>query len=142
MMLPTSFGDHRIDLRIRRADFERPDANTGMSGHQFDGVLHALGFKDQDSADLLFGFGVGPIGRMDAAATETKRLCQGCIHERFAARKVAIISQKIVVCHALLHHALQFLLPHGLELRLIRIPKANESHVVSPIPVNEMNDIQ
>src|SRR5262245_28486350 len=123
------FGNESVDLLVGRTNLERSEPNAWVLRQQFDGVVHILGFEDEEPAQLLLGLGEGTIRDHHLAVPPPQRLGVADALQRLASRNpMTAFVKHLVKGETLLHHVGLLFRRHGVPNSLVSVSKADESH--------------
>src|ERR1700744_4001918 len=115
-----------------RANLPRTIPGSWMLAHELDCMIHVPRLKDENAAELFFGFGIGAVGGRDLSVFP--REGQGGFRtlKGFAAGPVSVGSQMVVVIKACVEDGVPLALGHGLEFGFVVVAETDVFHGSSP----------
>src|ERR1700722_16283939 len=118
----------------RRANLENVAIRQRrMLADELYGMIHVPRLKNNNSAELLFGFGIGAVDRRDLAVLP--REGQGGLRplKRFATTPVPVGAKMVVIFKACVEHGVSLALLHAIELAFVVVAKTDVFHCSSPL---------
>jgi hypothetical protein len=96
-------------------------------------MIHVPRLKNKNAAELLFGFGVGAIGRYDLAVFQIQG--QGGLRslKRFSTAPTPAGAKMVVICKTCIEHGVSLALSHAIEFAFVVVAKTEVFHCSSPI---------
>src|SRR5260370_34985859 len=105
-----------------------------MLRHDLYSMIHVPRLKDENAAELFFGFGIGAVGRCHLAVLPIQG--QGGLRplKRFSTSPVAVGAKMVVVIKACVEHGALFALSHAIEFAFVVVSETDVFHCSSPLP--------
>src|SRR3984893_14997314 len=103
-----------------------------MLADELYGMIHVPRLKNNNAAELLFGFGIGAVDRCHLAVLP--REGQGGLRllKRFATTPVPVGAKMIVIFKACVEHGVSLALLHAIEFAFVVVAKTDVFHCSSP----------
>src|SRR5580693_5058464 len=97
-------------------------------------MIHVPRLKDENAAELFFGFGVGAVGRCHLAVLPIQG--QGGLRplKRFSTGPVPASAKMVVIFKACIEHGVSLALSHAIEFAFVVVAKTEVFHCSSPFP--------
>src|ERR1700756_1913704 len=97
-------------------------------------MIHVPRLKNENAAELFFGFGIGAVGRRDFSVLPVQG--QGGLRslKRFAATPVSAGAKMVVIFKACIEHGVTLALSHAIEFAFVVVAKTEIFHCSSPLP--------
>src|SRR5262245_9636711 len=125
------FGDQSVDALVGRPDLKRSEADARVLRHQFDGMVHVLGFEHEESAQHFLSFGEGTISDNHLPIRPPQRLgSTGALQRLAGSNPMTAFVEHLVKGETLLYHVGLLFRRHGLPSFLVGVSEAYESHDV------------
>src|SRR4051812_36337497 len=99
-----------------------------MLRHELCGMVQIASFKDENAAELFFGFRVGTVGSRDFAVLPVQG--QGGLRrlKGFSAGPVTAGAKMVVIFQACVEHAVSLALGHAIEFAFVVVAKTEVFH--------------
>src|SRR2546423_6608997 len=91
-------------------------------------MIHVSRLKDENAAELLFGFRVGTVGRYHFAVLPGQGQRRFRRLERFTTRPVAAGAKMVVVLKAYIEHRVSLALSHAIEFTFVVVSETDVFH--------------
>src|SRR5258708_11315434 len=103
-----------------------------MLRHELYSMIHVPRLKDENAADLFFGFGIGAVGRCHLAVLPIQG--QGGLRplKRFSTGPVPAGAKMVVIFKACIEHGVSLALSHAIEFAFVVVAKTEVFHCSSP----------
>src|SRR5436190_22665295 len=95
-------------------------------------MIHVPGLKDENTAELFFGFGIGAIGRCHLAVLPRQGHGGFRPLKRFSTGPVPAGAKMVVILKAGIEHVVSLGLSHAVEFAFVVIAKTEVFHFSSP----------
>src|SRR5271166_5702834 len=97
-------------------------------------MIHVPRLKDENAAELFFGFGIGAVGRCHLAVLRGQSQGGFRTLKRFAATPVSVGAKMVVVFKACVEHGVSLALSHAIEFAFVVVAQTEVFHCSSPFP--------
>ena len=97
-------------------------------------MIHVPRLKNNNAAELFFGFGIGAVGRCHLAILPIQG--QGGLRplKRFFTGPVPAGAKMVIILKACIEHGVSLALSHAIEFAFVVVAKTDVFHYSSPLP--------
>src|SRR5438094_9269418 len=105
-----------------------------MLRDKLNGMIEVSRLKDENAAELFFGFRIGAVGRCHLAVLPIQG--QGGLRplKRFSAGPVPAGAKMVVIFQACIEHGVSLALSHAIEFAFVVVSQTEVFHCSSPLP--------
>src|SRR3979411_2389941 len=108
--------------------------HSRMLADELYSMIHVPRLKDENAAELFFGFGVGAVGNCHLAVLPIQG--QGGLRplKRFSTGPVPAGAKMVVIFKACVEHGVSLALRHAIEFAFVVVSQTDIFHCSSPLP--------